>query len=152
MKAPKQKPSVPYNLTPAPPSIASEPVVAYHASAPSFMQTVRKGVPRKKVTEVQASFGLSQYAMAALLHMSERTLQRYQDEDLMDVPASEKLLLLQDLQKHGIKVFGSNSSFTSWLHDEIPSLGFKQPISYLDTFTGIQTIDQLLGRLEWGMF
>jgi putative toxin-antitoxin system antitoxin component (TIGR02293 family) len=152
MRKPKVKESIPYDTIQASPMILKEPVVAYQASQPSFLDMVRMGVPRKKVTEVQAGLGLSQNIMASLLHMSERTLQRYEDHELMDAPTTEKLLLLQNLNEHGKKVFGNEAEFTAWLHDELPSLGFKQPVSYLDTFTGIQTIDQLLGRLEWGMY
>jgi putative toxin-antitoxin system antitoxin component (TIGR02293 family) len=141
-----------YIKTDTPPPVAAEPAVAYHASTPTFLDMVRRGVPRQRATDVQAGLGLSQNIMASLLHMSERTLQRYDNEDLMDAPTSEKVLLLDKLRVHGVRVFGDEHTFTAWLNDEIPSLGYKKPISFLDTFTGIQTIDQTLGRLEWGMF
>jgi putative toxin-antitoxin system antitoxin component (TIGR02293 family) len=141
-----------YDLTPSEPMVAQEPMVAYNATPRSFMDIVRRGVPRQRATDVQAGLGLSQNIMASLLHMSERTLQRYEEDDLLDAPTSEKVLLLDKLRDHGRRVFGTDAEFVAWLNAELPSLGFKKPMSFLDTFTGIQTIDQLLGRIEWGMF
>ena len=130
--------------------IAEEPYAAY--GSPEFIQRIRIGVPRKKVMQVQAQLGITQQQMAGLLHISGRTLQRHADTELLDAPTSEKVLMLAELQRLGVEVLGSEKEFTGWLQEEVPSLNGRKPVSYLDTYSGIDIVRQVLYRIAYGIF
>ena len=114
---------------------AAEAGVAYQAYQPMFV-----------------SKGLSGKDWAKLLHVSERTLQRMQeDKRTLDVDASERLLEINRLFEHGGEVFGSEERFRTWIGREVLALGGRRPIDLMQTLAGIRLVNTELGRIEWGM-
>jgi putative toxin-antitoxin system antitoxin component (TIGR02293 family) len=59
---------------------------------------------------------------------------------------------LAALRKHGLEVFENETAFNHWLKSSLPSLEGNRPIDYLDTSYGFELINQLLGRIEHGVF
>ncbi len=90
---------------------------------------------------------------AYLLHLSDRTLQRYKkDNKSFESIHSERILDLFMLFKFGEDVFGDKSTFKSWLHDQSIPLGNATPFSLLDTSFGIVLVKEELGRIQHGIF
>lgn len=103
----------------------------------------------KQAVGVQKALGLTQKELADILHVSTRTLQRYSEDEVLNPALSEKIFMLGSLNKHGISFFeGRPEVFQHWLRSKIGALNFEEPISYLDTVTGIKEIDNILGRIE----
>ena len=90
--------------------------------------------------------------MSRILHLSERTLQRYKKEKLSFGPLySERIIEVQLLFNKGIEVFGDKDNFNSWLNLENVALGGIEPISLLDNTFGIMMIKDELTRIEHGI-
>ncbi|WP_194974387.1 type II RES/Xre toxin-antitoxin system antitoxin [Aquiflexum lacus] len=90
---------------------------------------------------------------AGLLHLSDRTLQRYKkDNKSFESIHSERILDLFMLFKFGEEVFGDKRPFQSWLHDQSIPLGNVTPLSLLDTSFGIVLVKEELGRIQHGIF
>ena len=109
------------------------------------------------------SFGEFEYFMdrspihleewAGLLHLSDRTLQRYKkDNKSFESIHSERILDLFMLFKLGEDVFGDKSIFKSWLYDQNIPLGNVTPLSLLDTSFGIVMVKEELGRIQHDIF
>jgi putative toxin-antitoxin system antitoxin component (TIGR02293 family) len=119
----------------------------------SNIQKARKGVPFSKAITIADQLNLTMQELADILHVSLRTLQRYDPNKIMDVEISTKILRLESLALHGAEVFGKDyKAFAKWLRLEVPALEGKSPISYLDTSFGLDWIDQILGQIEHGIF
>lgn len=119
----------------------------------SNIQKARKGVPFSKAITIADQLNLTMQELADILHVSLRTLQRYDPNKIMDVGISTKILRLESLALHGAEVFGKDyKAFAKWLRLEVPTLEGKSPISYLDTSFGLDWIDQILGQIEHGIF
>ena len=119
----------------------------------SNIQKARKGVPFSKAITIADQLNLTMQELADILHVSLRTLQRYDPNKIMDVGISTKILRLESLALHGAEVFGKDyKAFAKWLRLEVPALEGKSPISYLDTSFGLDWIDQILGQIEHGIF
>jgi len=147
-----------YKLPHKDPSIASDfmgDVYVSSGSVPSNInriQLARDGVVLADVLTNTDRLGLSHQELAEILHISLRTLQRYHPDKVLDTDLSSKALRLLRLLEHGLQVFGDETALQRWLRSSVPSLEGYTPISLLDTPFGFDWIDQILGRIEHGVF
>lgn len=133
-----------------------EPAVAYKTKVKtdviSMINTSREGLTMKEVVDLSALMSIDLSELSQVLHLSLRTLQRYSMSKRLDSDSSSKAIQLKILYNHGLDVFGDNLAFGLWLHSVLPALGGQRPLDYLDTPFGFQLIDQMLGRIEHGIF
>jgi putative toxin-antitoxin system antitoxin component (TIGR02293 family) len=98
----------------------------------------------------EAAFSLSEWSK--ILHISERTMQRYETENkTFDPVQSEKIIQIAMLHKYGISVFGNSENFHTWLYAKNIALGGISPKDLLDSSFGIDLIKDELGRIEHGV-
>lgn len=112
----------------------------------------RQGVLRSEADLVAALAKLTDKEMARILNMSDRNLHRLKPDDRLSRDASERLLLLTNLLRHGLDVFDDDTeTLTGWLRSPIRELNSQSPIYLLDTTTGFGLVDDVLGRIEHGI-
>lgn len=136
-------------------NFAKESILGYNA-VPStindFINFSRSGKSMAFLNKLANNLALSLKDMSEVLQVSMRTLQRYNDNKVLDTDASAKLLQLEALQNHGIEVFGDKDAFNSWLKSPVLALGNQTPLSFLDTPFGFQLVNNTLGRIKHGIF
>lgn len=137
-------------------NILEDPSATYGAlddnSLMAFMQAVREGIGIRSFLNFTQSIPFSMQDWSAFLHLSERTLQRYEKEKKkFDPMQSERIIEIALLFKKGAAVFGSNEKFNTWLETESFALGKVKPKSLLDNAFGIRLIQDELTRLEYGV-
>ncbi|MDQ0106026.1 type II RES/Xre toxin-antitoxin system antitoxin [Chitinophaga terrae (ex Kim and Jung 2007)] len=117
-----------------------------------YIQLSRSGIIKRALVNLakQISFSLSE--LAQVLHISERTFQRYADDAKLSADTSERAILLSQLYQRGTEVFGHLDDFKEWMRTPLPVFDYQTPISLLDTTFGFQLIQDELGRIEHGIF
>lgn len=112
----------------------------------------REGVLRSEVDRIASLVGLTDREMARILNMSDRNLHRLKPDDRLARDASERLLLLANLLRHGLDVFDDEATtLANWLRSPIRELNSQSPLYVLDTMTGFGLVDDVLGRIEHGI-
>jgi putative toxin-antitoxin system antitoxin component (TIGR02293 family) len=112
----------------------------------------RKGISFLEFKEFSSAFALSSADWSKLLHISERTLQRYRKEKKKFDPVhSEKILQLILLFNKGEELFGDRNAFIHWLKSPVVSLGKVNPITLLDNSFGVELVKDELSRIEHGV-
>lgn len=151
------------------PTLAEEPMVAYatinytpmtaimgnrYANASDFdlLKLARKGISKKSLLALAKQISLTIEEVAAVLHISERTLQRYTPETLVKTEHADRAIELALLFERGISVLGSEKAFSSWIKTPNFALGGEVPFSLLDTHIGFTMVSDILGRIEHGVF
>ncbi len=153
------------------PNVLSEPAVAYLPSkGPGSylgiaggsitgtnqqerrLKLIRGGLTRGSLDVLMEKTGLSIYELADILEMTDRTLRRYEADEVLNRRLSERALEIAQLYSRGEEVFGDEASFHQWMQTEVPALGHRLPKSFLDTSLGIQMLMDELGRIEHGVF
>ena len=133
-----------------------DPMVSYQrtddSTVISIMDMIRNGVTFNQFEKVAKRIPFSTTECSNFLHISERTIQRYQAEHKPFEPLqSEKITQLTMLCNYGINVLGSATNFFSWLNTPSVALGNIAPKSFLDNSFGIDYIKHELGRIEHGV-
>ena len=94
----------------------------------------------------------TQAEWAALLHVSERTLQRYAKDNSTFAPINaERALQVAKVLKEGEFTFGNTNLFYSWIKRNPYMLEGNLSFDSLTTIEGIQKIMTQLGRIQHGI-
>ena len=153
-------------------NVLNEPMAAYITSGPvnafynllgssksvrlsndfEIIKFAREGFPKRLLLALAKKISLNIQELATILHISERTLQRYDDDAIIKTEYAEKAVELARLYTRGEEVFGSMDKFKLWV--KAPSLVFngEAPVSMLDTSAGFDMVFKELGRIEYGIF
>ena len=125
---------------------------AQSSSEFDIINLARQGFPKKALLALAKKISLNVQELANILHISERTLQRYEDDAIIKTEYAEKAVELARLYTRGEEVFGSIDKFKLWI--KTPSLIFngEAPVSFLDTSAGFDMVFNELGRIEHGIF
>ena len=88
-----------------------------------------------------------------ILHISERTIQRYaKDDGSFTFNVIDRILQIDKVIKKGAEVFGAPEKFIGWLRTEPFMLEGKLSMQSLSDFEGITRVLTQLGRIEHGLF
>lgn len=133
------------------PTRAEEPAVPYPAKNPRTLPSL-KDFTYNEFKKIASKAPLTQAEWAAILHISERTLQRYaKDNSTFAAINAERALLIEKLIKEGNAVFGSAAQFYSWLKTNPYMLEGNLSFEMLTTTEGIQRVMTQLGRIQHGI-
>jgi putative toxin-antitoxin system antitoxin component (TIGR02293 family) len=137
-------------------NLVNEPVISYKSlddgNILDLIRLVRKGLSFAQFRKVfdAAPFSLSEWRK--FLHLSERTLHRYEAaNESFDPIQSERILQIAMLNKLGTEVFGKPASYHSWLDAPSVALGHQKPKELLDSIFGIGLVKDELGRISHGV-
>lgn len=134
----------------------NEAAVAYSTADDThiltIIQRIRKGINFSIFSAIAQKIPFTMNEWSSFLHLSERTMQRYQKEKkAFDPIYSEKIIEITMLYNYGIEVFGNKENFDKWLQTQNVALGGNTPKDFLDSTFGIQLIKDELTRIEYGV-
>lgn len=118
----------------------------------SLVQSSRQGLIRAQVDEIAALVGLTDKEVAYALNMTPCNLHRLKDDQRFGTHASERLLLLRNVLLHALDTFeGRKATVLNWLRTPIRELANQTPLQLFDTVTGFGLVDDVLGRIDYGL-
>ncbi len=112
----------------------------------------KKGIPKKSLIALAQNIHMSTRAITNILHITERTLQRKKDLDLINESISEHIIQIAEVYSQGNDVFDTIEDFQVWINASNTALGNKKPIELLSSRYGAQLVLDELGRIEYGVF
>lgn len=112
----------------------------------------RKGLPKNILLKFAQKISVTLQELANIMHISERTLQRYDEDAIVKAEYAEKAIELARLYARGEEVFGSLDKFKLWMKTPLYVFKGETPISLLDTSIGFDIVFKELGRIEHGIF
>jgi putative toxin-antitoxin system antitoxin component (TIGR02293 family) len=115
-----------------------------------FLAGARKGVPKSWLLSMARECGLTLKELSSYLRISTRSIQEKEPDQYIAPGPSERALFIAKLFKLGNNTFGSMEKFRNWLNVENSAMGGEKPVSYLDTFSGIQLVMDELNAIEYG--
>jgi putative toxin-antitoxin system antitoxin component (TIGR02293 family) len=113
---------------------------------------IQAGLSFGAVRKLQNALGLSLEQIAAFLGMSRATLHRRKAQGKIARAESEKLVRYQQLLDKAKQVFGDVDAARQWLTQPQTALGNASPIDFARTEIGAREVENLLGRIEHGVY
>lgn len=104
----------------------------------------------KKISD-KVPFTLQEWS--DILHISERTLQRYaKANSSFPFSVTDRVLQIDKVIKRGIHVFGNLDKFILWIRDNPYMLEGRLSLQSLGSIEGTNRVLTQLGRIEHGLF
>jgi len=113
---------------------------------------IQAGLSFRAVQNLQKALDIPLETVASVLGMSRATLHRRKLQGKIDEDESEKLVRYQRLLKKAEDVFGDGKSAREWLRHKQAGLGKAVPLDFARTEIGAREVENLLGRLEYGVY
>lgn len=133
-------------------SIVSKVEEPYTAFYPVKVMPILKEFTYKEFKKIADTVPFTQQEWSDILHVSERTLQRYaKANSSFPFSVTDRVLQIDKIMKRGTEVFGNINKFINWIRSNPPALEGRISIHSLKTFDGINMILAQLVRIEHGV-
>lgn len=117
-----------------------------------LVELSNKGVTKNALRHLAKFLSFTMGQMAALLPVTERTIQRYAPRKHFNRVVSEQILQIAEVAAKGAEVFEDRDKFLAWMDHPNRALADKTPLSLLNSRFGAEMVLDELGRIEHGVF
>jgi putative toxin-antitoxin system antitoxin component (TIGR02293 family) len=117
-----------------------------------LVELSNKGVTKNALRHLAKFLSFTMSQMAALLPVTERTIQRYAPRKHFNRVISEQILQIAEVAARGADVFEDRDKFLAWMDHPNRALADKTPLSLLNSRFGAEMVLDELGRIEHGVF
>ena len=116
-------------------------------------QRVEEGLPVKEVVAFGKQAGFTTEELARLIHIPARTYaRRVATKARLKVPEGERAVRLMRLYDRARQIFGTSENTRGWLNSHLRVLGGRTPLEFAQTEPGAREVENILGRIEHGVF
>lgn len=119
---------------------------------PPLVERLRSGLPMAEFRCLLDLLSIPEEELGRLLGISPATLHRRKKAGHLGTPESERIVRFARLFGRAMEVFESELAARDWLKAPNPGTAEESPLSYADTEYGAREVENLLGRLEHGVF
>lgn len=110
---------------------------------------IKKGSMDALITHV----GISKKAFTEnVLNISVKTMERKSSSDRLDKRTSSHIIEIAKVVEHAFNVFGSGDKVQLWLNSANRALNNNKPIDLFYIATGLAMVNDVLGRIEHGVY
>ena len=133
-----------------PPKVSEEPA----AYIPAKKQPISGAdFSYRKFKKIADLVPFTQTEWANILHLSERTLQRYaKNNSSFEGIYTDRILEMQELIETGLETFSSSDAFYRWLKKDKQILGHNLNFESLYNSRGIIELTDQLARIQYGVY
>ncbi|MFA7236301.1 MAG: antitoxin Xre/MbcA/ParS toxin-binding domain-containing protein [Phycisphaeraceae bacterium] len=119
----------------------------------AIVRMVRSGFRFSRLTRFQKATSLSWEKVANCVAIPQRTLTRRQSEGRLQPDESDRLWRVSRIFDLAVDLFeGDTSAARQWLQTPQAGLGGEAPMDIANTEVGAREVENLIGRLEYGVF
>ena len=113
----------------------------------------RAGISRASADSVISFSGMSKKTFVEdILNLSIKTLERKQADDKLDKRTSSLVIEVARVLEHAYQVFNEKEKVQKWLSKPNNALHGETPLSLFSTPTGIGMVEDVLTRIEEGVY
>ena len=117
-----------------------------------LIRQIQKGLPFSDLKVLQGSIDMPFEQLAAKLSISRSTLQRRRAAGRLSLDESDKVLRFSRLLRQAADLFGDIDKGRAWLKHPQYGLGGAVPLDYAETEIGAREVENLLGRMKYGVY
>jgi putative toxin-antitoxin system antitoxin component (TIGR02293 family) len=123
------------------------------SDTPRLIQQIDAGFSFHSLLKLESHTGVNLSVLASIIGIPERTLARRKAAGRLAPEESERLLRISGIFEKSLELFeGDLEAAVNWLTTPKRALGNEQPLFYSRTELGAREVENLLGRIEHGVF
>ena len=116
-------------------------------------QLVRRGLPATSLTALAQRLHVGQSVLSQKLGIPQRTLTRRLAHASHLTPGeSDRTVRMARVYVNAVEMIGDETKAIEWLNTPNRALGGERPLDLLDTDTGARMVDDILGRIAYGVY
>ena len=113
---------------------------------------LKHGLPVGAFDRLRERLDVPEKMLASTVNIAYRTLSRRKKEGQFKTDESERVLRIAKLYEKALDVLEDDEITRQWFKMPAKALGGKTPLEYADTEPGAQEVEDLLVRIEYGVF
>jgi putative toxin-antitoxin system antitoxin component (TIGR02293 family) len=118
-----------------------------------LIRRIEAGLAFAALQRLDKHTGLGLSLLASIIGIPERTLARRKASGKLSPEESERLIRISRIFERTMELFEDDlAAAVRWLTSPKKALDNQQPLQYARTELGAREVDNLLGRLEYGVF
>lgn len=118
-----------------------------------LIRAINRGFSFHTLEKVKRKTGLPMESLAETIGISPRTLSRRKKERRLSSTESDRLISISRIFSLAVELFeGNEEKAINWLTKPNRALGKVSPLVMAQTETGTREVEDLIGRLEHGVF
>jgi len=121
-------------------------------SAAKLIPSLKAGLPVHELDALRCGLDLPMERLAPMLGISRATLHRRKATGRLDAAESDRVVRFARLLGRAAAVMESLEAGRAWLTCEQVGLGGEIPLAYAETEVGAREVEDLLGRIEHGVY
>jgi len=111
------------------------------------------GITKRSIDILADNIGMSKRNIAEkIFDLSVKTLERKSPSSKLDKKISSHAVEVAKVLTHASDVFGNTDRVREWINRENTALNSTKPVELFDTLTGLKMVDDILGRIEEGVY
>ena len=116
-------------------------------------QLVRRGLPAGAVAALAERLHVGSTVLSGKLGIPVRTLTRRVSQASVLTPSeSDRTVRVARVYAGAVEMIGDRDKVTEWLNTPNRALGGERPLDQLDTDTGARMVEDILGRIAYGVY
>ncbi|GGA58495.1 TIGR02293 family toxin-antitoxin system antitoxin component [Edaphobacter acidisoli] len=118
-----------------------------------LIRKIEGGFSFAALETLESASGLPLNMLASVIGIPERTLARRKSSGRLAPEESERLLRIANLYEKSVELLeGDRKAAATWLTSPKKALNHQSPLAYAKTEIGAREVEDLIGRLEHGVF
>jgi len=118
-----------------------------------LIELSNQGLTKASVEALISHMGMTKKNFAEdILNFSVKTLERKKSDDKLDKYASSHVIEVAKVVEHAYEVFEDEAKVQRWLNAPNSALNQMKPIELFYLPTGLAMVDNILGRIEEGIY
>jgi putative toxin-antitoxin system antitoxin component (TIGR02293 family) len=127
-------------------------LAAHQFTSSKLIKALKAGLPVTELDDLQSNLDLPMDKLAPMLGISKATLHRRKNAGRLDAAESDRVVRFARLLGKAAAVMESLENGRHWLASPQVGLGGAIPLEYAETEIGAREVEDLLGRIEYGVY
>jgi len=122
-------------------------------SLTDLAELVREGLPASSVLALAEKLDLGNAALSRKLGIPQRTMtRRLSQHSRLSAAESDRTMRLARVYATAVEMIGSKEKAVEWLRTPNRALAGERPLDQLDTDLGAREVEDVLGRIAYGVY
>ena len=121
-------------------------------TVPNLIRSIKAGLPVRELDTLRDNLDLPMETLVPMIGISKATLHRRKATGRLDMAESDRVVRFARLLERAAEVMESIEEGRRWLTSAQIGLGGAIPLEYAQTEVGAREVENLLGRIEYGVY